>query len=204
MKRILLLASTALLAACADGPPPPPLIVTGREATVVPEPSPRGAAKTPSSPHSSRRSTGRAGAVADQQVVPGNQGPGLRSGTSQRRGRARPARARPPPRRPAARTRHRAALSPRTSSATTVPYRNARNESVFAYRDYGYVFDQMNGNQSEGPAFLINIHKVGSVADAEAYVSRLREMAATSTSLSKRRASARRWGCCRPNGCSRT
>jgi uncharacterized protein (DUF885 family) len=56
-------------------------------------------------------------------------------------------------------------------------YRNARFESVFPYRDNAYVFDQMNGAQSEGPAFLINIHKVESVADAEAYVSRLREMA---------------------------
>ena len=56
-------------------------------------------------------------------------------------------------------------------------YRNARSESLFPFREYGYVFDQMNGAQSEGPAFLINIHKVGSVADAEAYVSRLREMA---------------------------
>ncbi|MDQ3245758.1 MAG: DUF885 domain-containing protein [Pseudomonadota bacterium] len=56
-------------------------------------------------------------------------------------------------------------------------YRNARFESLWPYRDYGYVFDQMNGAQSEGPAFLINIHKVDSVADAEAYVSRLREMA---------------------------
>ena len=54
---------------------------------------------------------------------------------------------------------------------------NARQDAVFAYRRYGYVFDQMNGAQSEGPAFLINIHKVDSVADAEAYVSRLREMA---------------------------
>ena len=50
---------------------------------------------------------------------------------------------------------------------------NSRQEAVFAYRRFGYVFDQMNGAQSEGPAFLINIHKVDTVADAEAYVSRL-------------------------------
>ena len=56
-------------------------------------------------------------------------------------------------------------------------YRDARFESLWPYRDYAYVFDQMNGAQSEGPAFLINIHKVDSVADAEAYVSRLREIA---------------------------
>ena len=56
-------------------------------------------------------------------------------------------------------------------------YRNARFESVFPYRDYGYVFDQMNGAQSEGPAFLINIHKVETVDHAEDYVARLSGMA---------------------------
>ncbi len=56
-------------------------------------------------------------------------------------------------------------------------YRDARMDSVFPFRRQTYVFDQMNGAQSEGPAFLINIHKVVSVADAEAYVSRLKEMA---------------------------
>ena len=56
-------------------------------------------------------------------------------------------------------------------------YRNARFESVFPYREQAYIFDQMNGAQSEGPAFLINIHKVDNVAHAEAYVSRLRAMA---------------------------
>ena len=54
---------------------------------------------------------------------------------------------------------------------------NARQEAVFGYRRYGYVFDQMNGVQSQAPAFLINIHKVETVADAEAYVSRLRGLA---------------------------
>ena len=41
-----------------------------------------------------------------------------------------------------------------------------------------YVFDQMNGLQSQPPAFLINIHRVSTKADAEAYVSRLRAMGA--------------------------
>src|SRR5690606_19392375 len=40
----------------------------------------------------------------------------------------------------------------------------------------GYVFDQMNGVQSDGPAFLINIHRVDSLADAEAYLSRLQTL----------------------------
>ena len=54
---------------------------------------------------------------------------------------------------------------------------NARSEAIFPYRRFAYAFDQMNGIQSQAPAFLINIHKVTSVAEAEAYVSRLSEMA---------------------------
>ena len=49
-----------------------------------------------------------------------------------------------------------------------------RRRAAWAYRDNGYVFDQMNGVQSQLPAFLINIHRVTSKADADAYVSRLR------------------------------
>jgi uncharacterized protein (DUF885 family) len=72
----------------------------------------------------------------------------------------------------------RAALSPDDQlSYDLFLYRNARSESIYPYRERGYVFDQMNGAQSEGPAFLINIHKVENVADAEAYVSRIREIA---------------------------
>lgn len=52
----------------------------------------------------------------------------------------------------------------------------ARSDASFNYRDYGYVFDQMNGAQSDLPAFLINIHRVDTKADAEAYVSRLKGM----------------------------
>ena len=48
-----------------------------------------------------------------------------------------------------------------------------RGGSVFPFRENAYVFDQMNGAQSAGPAFLINIHRVDSLADAEAYVRRL-------------------------------
>lgn len=49
-----------------------------------------------------------------------------------------------------------------------------RADRLFAYRDHGYLFDQMNGAQSQLPAFLINIHRVATVAEAEAYVSRIR------------------------------
>lgn len=48
-----------------------------------------------------------------------------------------------------------------------------RRDAGFKYRHDGYVFDQMNGAQSEYPAFLINIHGIKTKADAQAYVSRL-------------------------------
>jgi uncharacterized protein (DUF885 family) len=72
----------------------------------------------------------------------------------------------------------RASLSPEDQlSYDLYLAQNARSDAVFAYRRSGYVFDQMSGVQSQAPAFLINIHKVQSIADAEAYVSRLGEMA---------------------------
>ncbi len=49
----------------------------------------------------------------------------------------------------------------------------ARSAAAFQYRDNAYTFDQMNGAQSELPAFLINIHPADSKSHAEAYVSRL-------------------------------
>ena len=51
--------------------------------------------------------------------------------------------------------------------------RAARTEAAFKYNDYGYVFDQMNGVQSQIPAFLINIHRIDSKSDARAYINRL-------------------------------
>ena len=48
-----------------------------------------------------------------------------------------------------------------------------RSASLFPYREYGYVFDQMNGAQSDLPAFLINIHSVANAEQARAYVSRI-------------------------------
>jgi len=52
----------------------------------------------------------------------------------------------------------------------------ARAERLFPFRDHGYIFDQMNGAQSQMPAFLINIHRVANIAEAEAYISRIRGM----------------------------
>jgi len=48
--------------------------------------------------------------------------------------------------------------------------------TTFPFRKNNYVFDQMNGAQSQGPAFLINIHRVDNLADAEAYVRRLESL----------------------------
>jgi uncharacterized protein (DUF885 family) len=71
----------------------------------------------------------------------------------------------------------------RLSPASRLSYRLfekkiERSAGAYRYRDYGYVFDQMNGAQSQMPAFLINIHRVTSKSDAEAYVSRLEGMGA--------------------------
>ncbi|MEH6789752.1 DUF885 domain-containing protein [Parasphingorhabdus sp.] len=51
--------------------------------------------------------------------------------------------------------------------------RAERSRNAFPFRRNAYIFDQMNGAQSQIPAFLINIHRVASKSDAEAYVSRL-------------------------------
>ena len=51
--------------------------------------------------------------------------------------------------------------------------RAARSEAAFKYNEYGYVFDQMNGAQSQIPAFLINIHRIDTKSDARAYINRL-------------------------------
>lgn len=48
-----------------------------------------------------------------------------------------------------------------------------RSAMLFPYREYRYVFDQMNGAQSDLPAFLINIHSVANEEQARAYVSRI-------------------------------
>jgi uncharacterized protein (DUF885 family) len=42
------------------------------------------------------------------------------------------------------------------------------------YRRHHFLFDQLNGQQAQAPAFLINFHAIGSVSDAQAYVARLR------------------------------
>lgn len=44
------------------------------------------------------------------------------------------------------------------------------------WRYHGYTFTQMRGMHQEAPAFLINYHPVDNVADAKAYIARLRAM----------------------------
>lgn len=46
--------------------------------------------------------------------------------------------------------------------------------SDFKYRFHNYPVNQMGGWQSKVPAFLINMHKISSKSDAEAYISRLK------------------------------
>jgi len=73
----------------------------------------------------------------------------------------------------------RARFDPASLSATNqlsyrlFEYQMERAKKAFVFRDNGYVFDQMNGAQAQLPAFLINIHRVSNLSDAEAYVSRL-------------------------------
>jgi len=43
------------------------------------------------------------------------------------------------------------------------------------YRDMDYVFDQMRGLHAQLPTLLINFHKVDSLADMNAYISRIKE-----------------------------
>lgn len=57
------------------------------------------------------------------------------------------------------------------------------SRNAFPFRRNSYIFDQMNGAQSQIPAFMINIHRVANKADAEAYVSRLNASGAFFESL---------------------
>lgn len=66
-----------------------------------------------------------------------------------------------------------------------------RSARTFPFREYGYIFDQMNGAQSDLPAFLINIHSVADASQAEDYVDRIEGLGAvleTLTAESRERA----------------
>ncbi|HEY0112373.1 MAG TPA: DUF885 domain-containing protein [Allosphingosinicella sp.] len=71
----------------------------------------------------------------------------------------------------------RSTLSPADQLSYDLFLNNARRSAAaYRFRDNGYVFDQMNGSQSQLPAFLINIHRVSDLATAQAYVSRLSKL----------------------------
>jgi uncharacterized protein (DUF885 family) len=55
-------------------------------------------------------------------------------------------------------------------------YQAERAARAHPFRRNEYIFDQMNGAQSQMPAFLINIHRVANQSDANAYVMRLNGM----------------------------
>jgi uncharacterized protein (DUF885 family) len=48
-----------------------------------------------------------------------------------------------------------------------------RRASLYPYRELDYIFDHRSGPHTNIPAFLINIHRVSSIEDADAYVSRI-------------------------------
>ncbi len=51
-----------------------------------------------------------------------------------------------------------------------------RSARAFPFREYGYIFDQMNGAQSDLPAFLINIHSLANAGQAEYYIERIESL----------------------------
>jgi uncharacterized protein (DUF885 family) len=65
-------------------------------------------------------------------------------------------------------------LSGQTRLSYDIFRRNAeRSIAGYEWREHRYGLDQMNGLQSQLPAFMINTHQVKSLADAEAYIARL-------------------------------
>lgn len=75
-----------------------------------------------------------------------------------------------------------------------------RRADAAKFRHLGLEFDQMNGAQSDLPAFLVNIHRVSNVSEAEAYIERLRglgplidQLVAISATRAKAGAAAPAW-----------
>ncbi len=52
-------------------------------------------------------------------------------------------------------------------------YDTKRNIKGFPYRYHSYPFNQMFGTHTWIPSFLINVHQISDLSDAEAYISRL-------------------------------
>ena len=51
-----------------------------------------------------------------------------------------------------------------------------RSEDDYKWRFHGYWISKMGGEHNDIPAFLVNVHKVDSLPDAEAYISRLKKL----------------------------
>ncbi|MFD1096456.1 DUF885 domain-containing protein [Salegentibacter chungangensis] len=69
------------------------------------------------------------------------------------------------------------ALNEETFLSYKLYKRQLENEvEDYDYRFYNYPMNQMFGYHSQLPAFMINMHRIDSVADAKAYISRLKGM----------------------------
>jgi uncharacterized protein DUF885 len=67
----------------------------------------------------------------------------------------------------------------------------AREAEEFKYRFDIYQVSQMRGVHAQMPTFMINIHKIDDVKDAEAYVARLRGFPKTVRSVARQSEGAR-------------
>ncbi|CAL67116.1 DUF885 domain-containing protein [Christiangramia forsetii] len=66
------------------------------------------------------------------------------------------------------------ALDDETKLSYELYRRGVKNEiDDYKYRFYDYPVNQMHGYHAELPAFLINMHRIDSIPDAKAYISRL-------------------------------
>lgn len=52
-------------------------------------------------------------------------------------------------------------------------YQLEQAERGAAFRDHGYIFEQMGGAQSQLPNFLMNFHEVSNASDMQAYITRI-------------------------------
>ena len=68
------------------------------------------------------------------------------------------------------------ALDPQTTLSVKMYEEDMlRNEEGLKWLHYGYEVSQLQGVHDDVPSFLINVHKIDSVSDAMAYISRLRK-----------------------------
>lgn len=51
-----------------------------------------------------------------------------------------------------------------------------RSEDGFKWRFHGYWISQMGGEHTDIPAFLVNVHRIDTITDAQAYISRLQKL----------------------------